>query len=111
MGSSLDEMKMREEEKHYHWLEAGRQIGKTFSFELNGETCWSSVGVQKLGGIYKVYIDEILESGMNAEKYLKEDLVELQTIDAVKKYIRENSRTNLGELTPLKGARIFNPEL
>ena len=34
----------------------GTQVGKNFSFKKEGKVVWSSVGIQKWNGLYKVYI-------------------------------------------------------
>jgi len=93
-----------------NWLAAGKQIGRSFSFERQGFVYWSSVGVQKWRDGYKVYIDEILESKMDAEEYEKELVVELQNIEDIDEFIKNNSLTSLANLTPCKGQKIFNPD-
>ncbi len=51
-------------EKLIQWIEDGKQLGKVFSFNRNGKLIWSSVGIQKWQGIYKVYVDEIEEENI-----------------------------------------------
>ena len=92
------------------WLNSGKQIGKTFSFEKDGQVCWSSVGVQLWNGRYKVHIDEVLESNMTSEEYDKELTESFTQLSLVEEYILSNSRTQLVHLMPCKGQKIFNPE-
>lgn len=53
----------------------GFQVGCRFSFLNKDKVCWSSVGLQKWEGKYKVYVDEILESMMSSEEYLREEII------------------------------------
>ena len=92
------------------WLEEGRQIGKNFSFKRGKLIYWSSVGVQKWNGIYKVYVDEIEEEKMAAEIYSKEIIAQFDTLEKIEPFLKLNSETKLSELTPLKSQKIFNPE-
>ena len=92
-----------------NWLAAGKQIGRSFSFEKQGLVYWSSIAVQKWKDGYKVYIDEILESKMDAEEYEKELVAELQNVEDVDEFIKNNSHTSLTSLIPCKGQKIFNP--
>jgi hypothetical protein len=100
---------MKHLEKVRHWLESGKQIGEVFSFEKNSEKYWSSVGVQKWEGYYKVYVDEILESKMAAEDYSIEKIARFDSIELVEDFISANTKTKLELLTPCKGQKIFNP--
>ncbi len=90
-------------------IESGIQVGKRFSFIANNEICWSSVGLQKWKGKYKVYIDEILESKMASEEYQREELLEFEHISEAISYIERNTKIKFYDLTPCKGQRIFNP--
>ena len=98
-------------EKLTHWIESGKQIGKTICFNRNGERCWSSVGVQKWNDIIKVHIDEILEKQMSSETYLREDTMDFPSIDLALTYISEHTRVKPEEMSPCKGQKIFNPKL
>lgn len=90
-------------------IENGQQLGQRLSFEINGETWWSSVGIQKWEGKYKVYVDEILESNMNAEEYQREEIISFENVDDALVFIDSNTHANLENLLPCKGQRIFNP--
>ena len=90
-------------------LEKGQQLGKSFSFDLDGKSVWSSVGIQKWKGLYKVYIDEIFEIDIAAEIYQKELIRNFSELDEAIVFIKENSRATFQELGPLKGQRVFNP--
>ncbi|MEQ1965366.1 hypothetical protein ABLB69_19975 [Xenorhabdus khoisanae] len=91
-------------------IENGRQLGKSFSFSRQGELYWSSVGLQKVNGKYKVYVDEILESKMIAEEFLREECLVFDTLDEAISYINCNTETNISELAPCKGQKVFNPD-
>jgi len=93
-------------------IKAGKQLGITFFFKnQNNEVIWSSVAVQKWKDMYKIYIDEILESKMNMEDYLLEITKEVDTIDDVIEFISLNSKTTFEFLKPCRGQKIFNPSL
>lgn len=91
-------------------IESGRQVGKRFTFEdENGQRCWSSVAVQKWKGLYIVVIDEIPEEEMGGMVYTKDIYVKLNSLDEVISFVKGNSHTELNELGPLKGRKIFDP--
>ncbi|OAT33422.1 hypothetical protein M976_00169 [Buttiauxella ferragutiae ATCC 51602] len=87
----------------------GFQVGCRFSFLNKDKVCWSSVGLQKWEGKYKVYVDEILESMMSSEEYLREEIIEFNTIDDALIFIEQNTNAKINDLAPCKGQRIFNP--
>jgi len=97
-------------EQQHKWISEGRQLGIRFSFIRNGNLYWSSIGIQKWGGLLKVYVDEILESEMDAENYSREELLEFSNVDNALKFISENTIVNIENLKPCKGQKIFNPE-
>lgn len=101
---------MASTEKLIQWIENGKQLGNVFSFDINGKTIWSSVGIQKWQGIYKVYVDEIDEENMVAEKYLREEIKKFIKLSEAIKFIEQNTQTNLLDMQICKGQRVFNPE-
>ena len=88
----------------------GTQVGARYSFLVENEVCWSSVGLQKWEGKYKVFIDEILESKMSSEEYLKEEIVSFDSAESALEFIKHNTKIEISALTPCKGQRIFNPK-
>lgn len=87
----------------------GFQVGCRFSFLNKDKVCWSSVGLQKWEGKYKVYINEILESMMSSEEYLREELIEFNTIDDALKFIERNTNAKINDLAPCKGQEYLTP--
>ncbi|WP_127490271.1 hypothetical protein [Paenibacillus ehimensis] len=100
---------MPDTEKLIQWIEDGKQLGKVFSFNRNGKLIWSSVGIQKWQGIYKVYVDEIEEENMDAEKYLRDEIKKFSNLVEALKFIEQNTQISLSELQICKGQKIFNP--
>lgn len=96
-------------EQVIQWIENGKQLGKTFSFEINGKTIWSSVGIQKWEGIYKVYVDEIAQENMHAEKYTRDEIRSFGNGMEALNYIEQHTRSKVSDLQVCKGRRIFNP--
>ncbi|WP_205410205.1 hypothetical protein [Acetivibrio cellulolyticus] len=92
------------------WIESGKQFGKIFSFEKDKKTIWSSVGIQKWQNVYKVYVDEIEEENMNAEKYLRDEIKRFNTLADALQYIDENTQINPLDLKPCKGQKVFNAD-
>jgi len=92
------------------WIAGNKQIGRVFSFERNGELCWSSVAMQKWGDVIKVYVDEILESQMDAENYLREEILEFDSIESAIEFVSKSTMTDPEQLSPCKGQKIFNPK-
>lgn len=88
----------------------GKQVGIRYSFLSGNEVCWSSVGLQKWEGKYKVFIDEILESKMSSEEYLREEIVSFDSIESALEFIKNNTKVEINDLAPCKGQRIFNPK-
>jgi hypothetical protein len=100
-----------QQDKCRHWLDAGKQIGKIFSYEQDKETCWSAVGIQKWAGEYKIYVSDIKELHMSmAEEYLLEEVVTTTRFEEIPQLLASKTIIKLEELTPLKGQRVFNPK-
>jgi hypothetical protein len=93
------------------WIESGKQVGKTFSFVRNGITYWSSVGIQKHDGVFKVYIDVIAESQMTAENYERDELSEFANAQVAVDYVLAETSLAVEHLTPCKGSKIFDPSM
>jgi len=91
-------------------IENGKQLGSSFSFKQQNKTVWSSVGIQKYDGAYKVYIDEIDEVNMDAEDYSREETKEFQALSEALEYIEATTILTFDRLQPCKGQRIFNPK-
>lgn len=87
----------------------GQQLGARFSFVEDGQTIWSSVGVQFHEGKFKVYVDEIEEGKMDAEEYRKDMGISFPNLSDALEWAGENTRISPDELRPCKGSRIFNP--
>lgn len=96
-------------EKLREWILNNKQVGKVFSFEKNGELCWSSVAIQKHEDVIKVYVDEILESQMDAENYLREELINFVNVDDAINYVSKETMVEINDLFPCRGQKIFNP--
>ncbi|MBO0357873.1 hypothetical protein J0X19_07945 [Hymenobacter sp. BT186] len=93
------------------WLEAGKQIGKNFSYTKDNKLYYASVGIQKCGSVYKLYFDEIEESQMGAhEDYLLEEIIDVQQFNQLSALVYQKTGLQLDTLTPLKGQKIFNPD-
>lgn len=90
-------------------IEKGFQVGCRFSFSRKEGLCWSSVGLQKWKSKYKVYVDEILESNMLSEEYMREEIIEFENLDDALKFIEENTNAKICDLATCKGQKIFNP--
>lgn len=98
------------ENQQIKWIDNNKQIGTVFSYKKDNDTVWSSVALQKWQGKIKVYIDEILESQMVAENYMKEDISSFSTLESALNHIHNHSRADIKQLKPCKGQKIFNPE-
>ncbi|WP_092769490.1 hypothetical protein [Hymenobacter actinosclerus] len=95
-----------------NWLEAGKQVGKSWSWVESGKTYWGSVGVQKWQGVYKIYVDKIEEARMsNLEDYDTDQIIETKCFEQIQHILTATCFINLVELIPQKGQKIFNPEL
>jgi hypothetical protein len=90
-------------------IEKGQQVGQRFSFSHNGKVFWSSVGIQKWEGKYKVFVDEILDEKMDAEDYEREEIIAFESIEAAFEFIQNSTHADLKKLAPCKGQKIFNP--
>ncbi|WP_400192663.1 hypothetical protein [Hymenobacter sp. B81] len=91
------------------WVEAGKQIGKTFCYERNGQRCWLSVGIQRWEGIYKLYLSEISEANIVAEEFLRDETIPYASFEELLIGYAEQTDIPMEELTPLKGQKLFNP--
>jgi len=95
--------------KLIEWIAKNKQVGHSFSFEEGGELYWSSVAAQKWNGKFKVYVDEILDSQMACDNYLREEVIEFDSIQCAIEFISENTRCSPEKLAPCKGQKIFEP--
>ena len=100
---------MSQENKQIRLISEGKQLGYRFSFVENGQTIWCSVGVQLHDGKFKVYVDEIEESKMDAEEYRKDVGVSFANLSDALDWVRENTQISPDNLHPCKGLKIFNP--
>lgn len=91
-------------------IERGAQVGVRYSFLVDNEVCWSSVGLQKWEGKYKIFIDEILESKMLSEEYLREEIVSFDAVENALEFIKDKTKIEINDLIHCKGQRIFNPK-
>lgn len=91
------------------WIEAGKQVGKSFTFVRNEVTYWSSVAVQKWQEGYKLYVDEIEEQYIQGEAYEREEIVFRTTLAEIEVLIQDTTSLTIEQLAPLKGQKLFNP--
>ena len=101
---------MNIEERIINAIENGVQLGKRYSFSGDDKIKWSSIGLQKYKGKYKVYIDEIEEEKMSSEEYSRESCENFDTLNRAFNYIEKTTRISYSELSSCKGQKIFNPE-
>ncbi|GAB3827229.1 hypothetical protein [Hymenobacter jeollabukensis] len=90
------------------WVEMGKQIGKAVRCERGEQPAWLSVGIQKWEGTYKLYISEIREADMTAEKFIRNDLLSYASFEKLLDAY-PGQTVPIEELAPLKGQRLFNP--
>jgi hypothetical protein len=100
---------MANKEKIMQWIESGKQLGKVFSFKIDGNTIWISVGIQKWQDLYKVSVDEIEESCMASENYLRNEIKKFDNLLDALNFIDNNTQIKSDDLEPCKGQKIFNP--
>ncbi len=95
------------------WIEAGKQVGKSFYYDKEGKTYCQWVAIQKWNSFYVIYFFEILEKNMACFEDFEDDKV-LQRFenlpDAITFY-EGLTHVRIEELTPLEGNRIFYPEV
>ncbi|MFH0897951.1 MAG: hypothetical protein V1855_00030 [bacterium] len=101
---------MTNKDKIIQWINNGKQIGKIFSFKINGKIIWSSVGIQKWQNVYKVYVDEIEEKNITSENYLRNEIKKFDKLSDALNFIDKNTKINSNDLEPCKGQKIFNPK-
>ena len=91
------------------WIAAGKQVGKSFSFERDNVLYWSSIAVQKWNDGYKLYVDEIEEAYIQGENYSREEIIYRLSLAEIEDIIKDTTLLKLDDLAPLKGQKIFNP--
>ena len=91
-------------------IEKGQQLGKRFSFIKDKKIIWSSIGIQKYNGNYKVYVDEIEEGKMSDGEYAREDIKVFNTISEAFDFISQTTTISWNQLSYCKGQKIFNPD-
>jgi tRNA threonylcarbamoyladenosine modification (KEOPS) complex Cgi121 subunit len=97
-------------QKLMRWLSSNKQIGESFSFNKEGEECFSSVAIQRWGDVYKVYVDEIMESQMACENYIRDEVLEFNSAEEAIEFVSIETMATLENLTPSKGQKIFDPQ-
>lgn len=95
--------------KTREWLEAGRQIGKSVDYHKDGEEYWLTVGIQRWEGVYKLYISNVKMSEVYNEDAHFEEVTRINQFEEIEPVLTSKTFVRLGELTPLKGQKIFNP--
>lgn len=101
---------MNELENVRQWVEAGKQIGKKLSYTDKGQVHWVAIAVQKIGLIYLLYIDDILEFNMADEKSEREECLLLNSLEEIINIIPNEFNVSINELKPCNGQKIFNPK-
>ena len=91
------------------WIEAGKQVGRSFTFVRNGMTYWSSVAVQKCKDGYKLYVDEIEEEYIQGEAYEREEVIFKSSLSEIEVLLQDTTALTIEQLAPLKGQKLFNP--
>lgn len=91
------------------WVEAGKQVGKSFTFVRNGVSYWSSVAVQKWQDGYKLYVDEIEEERIQGEDYEREEVIYRISLAEIEDLVKGTTSLTIERLAPLKRQKIFNP--
>lgn len=91
--------------KQLEWIENNKQIGETI-IETNK---FISLAIQKCNDMYKVYYCLFDETKHDYDDDGDEECLVFNTIEDAIKYINDNTIFNVGDLHPLKGNKIFNP--
>ena len=105
MNSNIVELEYLEEKLNF-----GKQLGTSFSFKIGDEIFWSSVGIQKWEDLFRVYFNEVAESTMTMDVYQKEVVADFTKLRDALRFIELNTQTNIAELKPVKGQKIFNAQ-
>ena len=82
-------MILTDNEKILNSIEKGRQMGKHFLFDKNGETVVASVGIQKHNGKYKVHVLEICEN--NRDEPIRDASESFDTINDALNYMEQTT--------------------
>ena len=101
---------MDNSQRVHMWIEAGKQVGKSFSFERDNVIFWSSVAIQRWNDGYKLYIDEIEEEYIQGEEYAREEIIYRTHLYEIEDIIKQTTSLTIDDLVPLKGQKIFNPK-
>jgi hypothetical protein len=100
-----------DQDRLFNLLERGKQRGKRFSFIRSEQTFWSSVGIQKVKGVYKVAIYEIAENKMAMEEFEREEIQSFKDFAEAISYIENTTMVKVSDLQAGKGQRFFNPDM
>ncbi|WP_434045200.1 MULTISPECIES: hypothetical protein [Sorangium] len=96
-----------ERDRFNSWIEQGKQLGKSFTFERGGKTFYASVAIQKQSGKYRVVADEIEETLMAAEIFSREDSRIFDSLDEAVSFIEVTTPLLVTDLRPSKGQKWF----
>jgi len=75
-------------------IERGKQLGRSFYFERNGDSVWTSVAIQKHQNVYYIQVLEIYESDMASEEFIRDEIKEFASLQESLEFITENTQVN-----------------
>ena len=91
------------------WIESGKQIGKSFFCQKNGETLWQSVAIQKHQNTYYAYLYEVPATNkMPDPETVKETLRLFSNLPEAISFLNEISPLPFTDFAPFKGNQVFS---
>ncbi|MBN8466408.1 hypothetical protein JYJ95_07780 [Corallococcus exiguus] len=90
------------------WVDAGKQVGQRRDLVREGEPIYQRMGVQRTGDVFVAYYFEIPEALMAVEEDALELMERFETLEAALGFLEKSSGSDVLEMTPQKGQKIFH---
>ncbi len=102
------EGQMESSERLREWVEAGKQVGKDFEFERDGELCIGGMAIQKVRDAYVAYFWEVPERLCAMDEYVREERASFQRLEEALSFLARSTGLHVEHMTPLQGQKIFS---
>ncbi|AKJ02331.1 hypothetical protein ATI61_108280 [Archangium gephyra] len=102
------EGQMESPERLRDWVEAGKQVGKDFELERDGEYWIGGMALQKVRDAYVAYFWEVPERLCALDEYVREERASFPRLEEALSFLARGSGLHVEHMTPLEGQKLFS---
>jgi hypothetical protein len=99
---------MASPERLRDWVEAGRQVGKDFEVERNGELWIGGMVIQKVRQSYVAYFWEVPEHLCARDEYIREERASFPRLEEALAFLARGTGLHVEPMSPLEEQRILS---